>query len=206
MKEQSMTDEEILHLWDTRVNEPTAKYPLTAADKINFARSLLASQSKQAGQTEQDHLTADAVAQTVPGETPRLYVAATGHVYAGLCPDDTQPDSRDSECPACLILAAHATKSAEPRQELSDDLCDAYGVPRGSTRRDVTDDSGVRVDAEELREWERIAMERAMDYGAALFLKPLIPGTAEENVRQREAALREHLRARPAGVQEVPRG
>lgn len=45
-----MTDEEIVHLWDTHVNSPTAKYPLTAADKINFARSLLASQAKQAVQ------------------------------------------------------------------------------------------------------------------------------------------------------------
>lgn len=26
------------------------------------------------------------------------------HDYAGLCPDETQPDSRDAECPACQVL------------------------------------------------------------------------------------------------------
>lgn len=26
------------------------------------------------------------------------------HVYNGMCPDETQPDSLDDECPACLLL------------------------------------------------------------------------------------------------------
>lgn len=26
----------------------------------------------------------------------------TAHVYAGLCPDETQPDSHDPECPVCM--------------------------------------------------------------------------------------------------------
>jgi hypothetical protein len=53
MKEESMTDEEIVHLWDTHVNSPTAKYPLTEGDKIAFARAILAAQSKQAAPIEQ---------------------------------------------------------------------------------------------------------------------------------------------------------
>lgn len=28
---------------------------------------------------------------------------AVRHCYAGLCPDESQPDSRDSECPACRL-------------------------------------------------------------------------------------------------------
>lgn len=35
---------------------------------------------------------------------PHLYLAVTGHVYAGLCPDETQPLSHDEECPACRLL------------------------------------------------------------------------------------------------------
>lgn len=41
----------------------------------------------------------------------REYIAAThgktgdGHIYAGLCPDERQPDSRDDRCcPACRLL------------------------------------------------------------------------------------------------------
>ncbi len=30
------------------------------------------------------------------------------HDYNGLCPDETQPDSRDNECPACLLLTPNA--------------------------------------------------------------------------------------------------
>lgn len=26
------------------------------------------------------------------------------HAYSGRCPDETQPDSRDDECPACRLL------------------------------------------------------------------------------------------------------
>lgn len=26
------------------------------------------------------------------------------HAYSGRCPDETQPDSRDNECPACRLL------------------------------------------------------------------------------------------------------
>lgn len=26
------------------------------------------------------------------------------HIYAGLCPDNNQPDSLDHECPACRLL------------------------------------------------------------------------------------------------------
>jgi hypothetical protein len=37
-----LSDERILRVWDTHVNEPTAKLPLTDADKINFARGVLA--------------------------------------------------------------------------------------------------------------------------------------------------------------------
>ena len=32
----------------------------------------------------------------------------TGHRYAGLCPDETQPDSRDPECSMCAALTARA--------------------------------------------------------------------------------------------------
>ena len=37
-----LSDERILHLWDTHVGEPTACRPLVDADKINFARALAA--------------------------------------------------------------------------------------------------------------------------------------------------------------------
>ena len=35
---------------------------------------------------------------------PHLYLAVTGHVYAGRCPDETQPLSHDEECPACRLM------------------------------------------------------------------------------------------------------
>jgi hypothetical protein len=33
------------------------------------------------------------------------------HDYNGLCPDETQPDSRDDECPACRLLTPNAVMS-----------------------------------------------------------------------------------------------
>lgn len=44
----------------------------------------------------------------------RLYIDAmhgkgdVRHDYNGLCPDETQPDSRDDECPACTLLTPNA--------------------------------------------------------------------------------------------------
>jgi hypothetical protein len=38
----ALTDAAILHRWDTHVGEPDAKRPLTDADKIDFARAVLA--------------------------------------------------------------------------------------------------------------------------------------------------------------------
>jgi len=47
---------------------------------------------------------------------PRLYMAATGHVYAGLCPDATQPAARDPECAACrLLIAGPSVEALMPR-------------------------------------------------------------------------------------------
>jgi hypothetical protein len=40
-----MTDAQILHLWDTRVGEPTASRPLSDSDKLAFARSILSAGS-----------------------------------------------------------------------------------------------------------------------------------------------------------------
>ena len=34
-----------------------------------------------------------------------------GHLYAGECPDPTQPDARDSQCPACRAMLATAASS-----------------------------------------------------------------------------------------------
>lgn len=39
--EGSLTDAEILHLWDTHVGEPTATRPLDPNDKLQFARAVL---------------------------------------------------------------------------------------------------------------------------------------------------------------------
>lgn len=33
------------------------------------------------------------------------------HIYRGLCPDNTQPDSRDHECPACRLLTPNVRES-----------------------------------------------------------------------------------------------
>lgn len=30
------------------------------------------------------------------------------HIYSGLCPDNTQPDSRDPKCQACRLLVPNA--------------------------------------------------------------------------------------------------
>lgn len=30
--------------------------------------------------------------------------ALTGHAYAGRCPDNADPDARDSKCPSCRVL------------------------------------------------------------------------------------------------------
>lgn len=38
--ETILTLEQIHHLWDTRVMEPTEAYPLVASDKIIFARAI----------------------------------------------------------------------------------------------------------------------------------------------------------------------
>jgi hypothetical protein len=38
-----MNDRRILHLWDTHVGDPTQERPLTDADKLAFARAVLAS-------------------------------------------------------------------------------------------------------------------------------------------------------------------
>jgi hypothetical protein len=40
-----ITDARILHIWDTHVGEPTASLPLTDADKISFARAVLAGEA-----------------------------------------------------------------------------------------------------------------------------------------------------------------
>ena len=41
-KEQhAITDGQILHVWDTHVGDPNAKYPFIDADKIEFARAVL---------------------------------------------------------------------------------------------------------------------------------------------------------------------
>lgn len=37
-----MTPEQILHKWDAHVSEPCDKYPFTDADKIAFARAVIA--------------------------------------------------------------------------------------------------------------------------------------------------------------------
>lgn len=47
-----LTDERILHLWDTHVGEPSNKYPFTNVDKIHVARALLAVQPEQAKPVE----------------------------------------------------------------------------------------------------------------------------------------------------------
>lgn len=31
-------------------------------------------------------------------------VALVGHTYAGRCPDNADPDARDSTCPSCRLL------------------------------------------------------------------------------------------------------
>ena len=40
---------------------------------------------------------------------------ATVHLYAGTCPDPSQPKSRDRKCPACkaMIAAAKALRAAD---------------------------------------------------------------------------------------------
>lgn len=42
-------------------------------------------------------------------ERERWRAAVTlGHLYAGACPDDEQPDSRDEHCPLCVMLGPNA--------------------------------------------------------------------------------------------------
>lgn len=38
--ETILTDERVMHLWDTRVGEPCDKHPLTDTDKLHFARAI----------------------------------------------------------------------------------------------------------------------------------------------------------------------
>jgi hypothetical protein len=46
----------------------------------------------------------------------RLRKADICHLWVGNCPDSSQPDARDSECPACkILLAAEATLRGETR-------------------------------------------------------------------------------------------
>lgn len=40
------------------------------------------------------------------------------HAYSGRCPDETQPDIRDNECPACrLLLMPNAGVTVQPRKD-----------------------------------------------------------------------------------------
>lgn len=47
-------------------------------------------------------------------ERLRQYIGATlskagvGHIYAGSCPDELYPDSRDDQCPACRMIGVTA--------------------------------------------------------------------------------------------------
>lgn len=44
-------------------------------------------------------------AQEVAAERERWRAAVLhGHIYKGSCPDDTQPDARDDQCPLCVLL------------------------------------------------------------------------------------------------------
>jgi len=92
-KAQSISDERILHLWDTHVayetnaNRPKQP-PLTDKDKLAFARAVL---------------------------------------YASV---EARGDSSNPP-----MQSPHAGDPV-----LSDDVCDAYGVPRGSRRSEVHDD------------------------------------------------------------------
>jgi hypothetical protein len=40
MTDTVLTDEEIMHLWDTRVGEPCSSFPLIGSDKRCFARAI----------------------------------------------------------------------------------------------------------------------------------------------------------------------
>lgn len=40
MTETVLTNEEIMHLWDTRVGEPSSSFPLIGSDKRCFARAI----------------------------------------------------------------------------------------------------------------------------------------------------------------------
>lgn len=50
-------------------------------------------------------------------ERERWRAAVTlGHLYAGACPDDEQPDSRDEHCPLCVMLGPNAALTGrQPR-------------------------------------------------------------------------------------------
>jgi len=39
------------------------------------------------------------------------------HCYNGMCPDETQPDSRDDECPVCLLLTPNAELRDRPQAD-----------------------------------------------------------------------------------------
>ncbi len=43
-----------------------------------------------------------------------------GHLYEGSCPDSTQPDARDPECPMCRAMLA----AADPRQQALDRMAE----------------------------------------------------------------------------------
>jgi hypothetical protein len=64
-----VSDEKLLHLWETRVGDPNEKYPFTDADKIAFARSAILAdrQERQGAKWLQYNLTPECLAALPPG-------------------------------------------------------------------------------------------------------------------------------------------
>lgn len=52
------------------------------------------------------------------------------HIYQGLCPDDINPGSRDSQCPACQILETNTNNASW--LILAHTICTNCGIENGN--------------------------------------------------------------------------
>ncbi|AZS78808.1 hypothetical protein ELS24_10350 [Achromobacter spanius] len=98
-----LTDEEILHRWDIYVSDPCAAYPLTDADKIDFARAI------------ESALLSKLRAEGVPaGDERAIDAAALLGKYKKLCIEIGRGDSYHLRRIDAAIAALANTPSAVP--------------------------------------------------------------------------------------------
>jgi hypothetical protein len=61
----------------------------------------------------------------------------SGHIYQGFCPSDTDPGSRDLECPACRKMVEAKPAADEWRDAVEDALSTVHMTANGSTPREA---------------------------------------------------------------------